>query len=121
MQAPLAVAPPIAAALAAGKPVVALETAVLTHGLPKEVAWATYRDMMDAVRAAGAVAAPVAMVGGLLRLGLHDSRHVLVALALDQLRELGRDHQESREHGAGGAIRVHRGPSEDLAGKQATT
>jgi len=60
----------VAAALQAGLPVVALESAVLTHGLPRPENLETYLAVEAAVRVAGAVPAAVALVGGALRVGL---------------------------------------------------
>jgi len=60
----------VAHALAHNVPVVALETAVLTHGLPAEVAWPVYRAMLTAVREGGAVPAAVGVVDGVLWVGL---------------------------------------------------
>lgn len=57
-------------ALKTGAPVVALETAVLTHGMPKKIALAAYREMMASVTAGGALPAPVGLVGGALVVGL---------------------------------------------------
>ena len=62
--------PPVTAALGAGLPVVALETAVLTHGLPRPRNLEAYAAMEAAVREEGAVPAAVALVGGVLRVGL---------------------------------------------------
>ena len=66
----LQIEPRVAEALNAGEPVVALETAVLTHGLPPAVAWPTYVAMMGAVRDGGAVPAPVGMRRGVLSVGM---------------------------------------------------
>lgn len=66
----LAIAPEVADALRAGRPVVALESTLISHGLPYpqnlEVAAASEL----AVRAAGAVPATVALNGGRLLVGL---------------------------------------------------
>lgn len=63
------------------EPVVALETAVLTHGLPKEASLSSYFEMMRAVENAGALPAPVGVVGGRLKVGL--TREELKALDAD--------------------------------------
>lgn len=57
-------------ALGAGAPVVALETAVLTHGLPRPLNLEVYAEMVRAVEAQGAVAAPVGVAAGTVRVGL---------------------------------------------------
>jgi pseudouridine-5'-phosphate glycosidase len=78
----------VARAMTAGAPVVALETAVLTHGLPDEVAWPAYEAMLDAVRAGGAVPAAVGMRNGVLWVGMAETE--LTRLARDPAaRKLG--------------------------------
>jgi pseudouridine-5'-phosphate glycosidase len=67
---PVTLSPAVAAALRSDLPVVALETAVLTHGLPRPRNLETYLAVEAAVRAEGAEPAAVALVGGTLRVGL---------------------------------------------------
>ncbi len=64
------VAPDVARAVAEGRPVVCLETAVLTHGLPRPDNREVCAGMVEAVRAAGAVPAPVAVVAGTVTVGV---------------------------------------------------
>ncbi|MFO0581004.1 MAG: pseudouridine-5'-phosphate glycosidase [Anaeromyxobacter sp.] len=59
----------VAAALAAGRPVVALETSVVAQGLPPPHGAAAAARCEAAVRAAGAVPATVAVLGGRLVVG----------------------------------------------------
>jgi len=66
---PLEVREEVAAALAAGRPVVALETSVVAQGLPPPHGVAAAARCEAAVRAAGAVPATVAVLGGRLVLG----------------------------------------------------
>jgi len=66
------VSPPVQAALARGEPVVALESTVLTHGLPRPDNLALGRRLEAVVREAGAVPATVAVIGGELRVGIDD-------------------------------------------------
>jgi pseudouridine-5'-phosphate glycosidase len=66
----LIVAPEVAAALAAGEPVVALESTLLAHGLPRPENLAVAGKIEDAVRGAGAVPATVAVLDGSVRVGL---------------------------------------------------
>ncbi len=67
-------APAVAEALAAGRPVVALESTVISHGLPYPENWAIALEMEDAVRAAGAWPATIAILGGQITVGLTDSQ-----------------------------------------------
>jgi len=60
----------VAAALAEGRAVVALESTLIAHGLPRPVNLATAHAAEDAVRAAGAVPATVAVLAGRPTVGL---------------------------------------------------
>ncbi len=54
----------VAAALAAHRPVVALESTIISHGMPFPANLATAREVEAVVRAAGAVPATVAVMDG---------------------------------------------------------
>jgi pseudouridylate synthase len=58
------------AALRSGDPVVALESTVLTHGVPPAERLAAAAEMQAAVRAGGALPAVIALLGGEPRIGL---------------------------------------------------
>ena len=58
------IAPEVAEAVAGGRPVVALESTLISHGLPRPRNLAVAREMEAEVRAAGAVPATIAVVGG---------------------------------------------------------
>jgi pseudouridylate synthase len=73
------VEPAVAGALAAGRPVVALETAIVTHGLPRPRNLEVARQAEAAVREGGALPATIAMVEGRAHVGLDDE--TLSALA----------------------------------------
>jgi pseudouridine-5'-phosphate glycosidase len=62
--------PEVAAALTDHRPVVALESTIISHGLPRPDNLAVARQIEEVVRAAGAVPATIAMVGGQARIGL---------------------------------------------------
>jgi pseudouridine-5'-phosphate glycosidase len=66
----VAIHPEVSAALRAGRPVVALESTVIVHGLPKPMGLEVARAVEDRVRAAGAVPATVAVLDGRIRVGL---------------------------------------------------
>lgn len=70
---PLAIAPEVAAALAAGGPVVALESTIVTHGLPWPDNAAIAREIEATVRDGGAVPATIAVLDGRIRIGLDDA------------------------------------------------
>ena len=63
----------VAAALAAGRPVVALESTIISHGMPHPQNLATARAVEQVVRDHGAVPATIALVAGRLRAGLDDA------------------------------------------------
>lgn len=68
----LLVAPDVAAALADGRPVVALESTLISHGLPYPQNLEVARASEAAVRASGAVPATVAIHDGRLLVGLDE-------------------------------------------------
>ena len=71
----LSISKPVADALAASAPVVALESTVVAHGLPYPHNLETAREMMDAVRRGGAVPALIAVLDGHIRVGV-DAREL---------------------------------------------
>src|SRR2546430_4793629 len=66
----LAIAPTVRDAIGSGAAVVALESAVITHGLPKSAAIDAVRQQWDACEKASATPAVVAVFDGQLRVGL---------------------------------------------------
>lgn len=66
----LQIAPEVRDALAAGGAVVALESTIITHGMPYPENLRTAREVEAILRAAGAIPAAVAVIGGRLRVGL---------------------------------------------------
>jgi pseudouridylate synthase len=71
--------PEIAEALSSGTPVVALESTIISHGLPRPQNLRIAREIEDEVRAGGAVPATVAVVDGVARIGLDDDALTRVA------------------------------------------
>lgn len=68
----LSLSPEVAAALEEGRAVVALESTVISHGLPYPDNLALARRLEARVREGGAVPATVALAGGQVRVGLDD-------------------------------------------------
>nr|MBI2904964.1 pseudouridine-5'-phosphate glycosidase [Chloroflexota bacterium] len=64
--------PEVSLALAAGRPVVALESTVIAHGLPRPRNLELARRMEAIVRDCGATPATVAILGGQVKVGLTD-------------------------------------------------
>ena len=67
---PLVLAPEVAAAIERRLPVVALESTIISHGLPAGRNLEIAHEIEGAVRAAGAVPATVALIDGAIRVGL---------------------------------------------------
>ena len=66
----LDIAPEVAAALAEGKPVVALESTIISHGMPYPKNVETALEVEKIIRDNGAVPATIAIIGGRLKAGL---------------------------------------------------
>ena len=62
--------PEVAAALVAGRPVVALESTLITHGLPRPDNFRIARELENSIREDGALPATVAILGGEACIGL---------------------------------------------------
>jgi pseudouridine-5'-phosphate glycosidase len=71
--------PEVADALAARRGVVALESTIISHGLPRPDNLRVAREIEAAVRAGGAVPATIAVVDGVVRVGLDDDALARVA------------------------------------------
>jgi pseudouridylate synthase len=83
----LQIAPEVSAALSSGGPVVALESTLIAHGLPRGRNLSVARELEAVVRAAGAVPATIAVVDGVARVGLDDA--ALEAVALGDFAKAG--------------------------------
>lgn len=70
----LALSPEVAEALAAGKPVVALESTIISHGMPYPKNVETAREVEQIVRGGGAVPATIAVLDGVPRIGLDEAQ-----------------------------------------------
>jgi pseudouridine-5'-phosphate glycosidase len=96
----------VAAALAAGAPVVALESTIISHGMPypQNVAMAT--EVEGIVRAHGAVPATIAVLGGVPRIGLNGADLELLASDPNVAKVSVRDLPTVIARGAHGATTV---------------
>ena len=84
-------APPVAEALRAGRPVVALESTLIAHGLPWPLNLETARAAESAVAAEGAVPATVAVWQGRPTVGLSASELEALARSADIVKASRRD------------------------------
>jgi pseudouridine-5'-phosphate glycosidase len=70
----LNIAPDVDAALRDGRPVVALESTVIAHGLPRPQNLQTANRLQEVVRETGATPATIAIIDGKLTVGLNDDQ-----------------------------------------------
>lgn len=87
----LRVSDEVRTAVAAGRPVVALESTLIAHGLPWPVNLETARESEAAVRGVGAVPATIAVLDGVPTVGLSDSQLELLAQAANVRKASRRD------------------------------
>jgi pseudouridine-5'-phosphate glycosidase len=85
----LALSAPVAAARAAGRPLVALESTIIAHGMPYPENVRTAREVEASIRSLGAEPATIALMGGRIRIGLSDEE-------LELLGRSGQAHKVSR-------------------------
>ena len=102
----LSVLPEVADALATGRPVVALESTIISHGLPRPDNLTIARQIEDAVRRGGAVPATIAVVDGRPAVGLDDATLRHVATADDVVKVSTRDLAALVARGGTGATTV---------------
>jgi pseudouridylate synthase len=100
------VAPRVAEALSLGRPVVALESTLISHGLPRPRNLEVARRVEAAVREGGALPATVAVLGGEARLGLDDAGLATIASAEDVVKCGVRDLAALAARGGHGATTV---------------
>lgn len=86
---PLEILPELREALRDGRPVVALESTIITHGMPHPDNIETARRVEDAVREAGALPATIAIMDGHIHVGLDAERLERLATTRDA-RKLSR-------------------------------
>lgn len=96
----------VADALRVGRPVVALESTIVSHGLPRPDNLRVAREIEQTVRDAGAVPATVGMIAGQLVVGLDDAELTRLA-TIDEVAKLSvRDLAVAAATGADGATTV---------------
>ncbi len=77
---------PVAEALAKGRPVVALESTIITHGMPWPRNNEMAGDVEALIREEGAVPATIAVIDGRLKIGLSDQEREKLAQAKDPMK-----------------------------------
>ena len=102
----LDIAPDVRDALAANKPVVALESTVIAHGMAYPQNLDTALGVENIIREGGAVPATIAVIGGRLKAGLSDAEIEHVAKANDMMKASARDLPYLAASGGDGATTV---------------
>ena len=87
----LTLSPEVAAALAAHKPIVALESTIISHGLPRPSNLQVAREVEEIVRSHGATPATIAILDGKVLVGLTDEQLVAIANRDDIVKASTRD------------------------------
>ncbi len=90
-QANYVTSPEVAQALASGKPIVALESTIISHGLPRPSNLTVAREVEEIVRSRGAVPATIAVLDGVVHIGLTDDQLVDIANRDDIAKASSRD------------------------------
>ena len=86
MTLPLHYSPEVSAAVASGAAIVALESTIITHGMPWPQNVETARAVEAAVRVGGAVPATIAVMGGRVHIGLTDQDLEALGQARDVMK-----------------------------------
>jgi len=103
---PLQMSEEVSDAIASGVGVVALESTIISHGLPRSTSAKTAREIEAAVRAEGAVPATIAVVDGAIRIGLPEDALTHVAEGEDVVKASVRDLPVVMARGLTGATTV---------------
>ncbi|WP_312511495.1 pseudouridine-5'-phosphate glycosidase [Massilia sp.] len=91
MQSFLLFSPEVAAARTAGKPIVALESTIISHGMPYPQNVQTAREVEQVIRDAGAVPATIAIIKGKICVGLSEEQLETLGSSPDAIKVSRRD------------------------------
>jgi len=83
--------PEVTEALKSGKPIVALESTIISHGLPRPSNLTVAREVEEIVRSRGAIPATIAVLDGIVHIGLTDNQLVDIANRDDIAKASSRD------------------------------
>ena len=106
MTAPLTFSAEVAKARASGVPIVALESTIITHGMPWPQNRDTAREVEQEIRDAGAVPATIAIMAGRIHIGLETDELETLAQAQDVMKLSRADLAAALATGATGATTV---------------
>lgn len=96
----------IASAQRTGQPVVALESTVITHGLPRPQNLALAQDMESAIRAEGATPATIAVLDGKILIGMNQDQLERLSNADETIKVSLRDFATAINQGKPGGTTV---------------
>ncbi len=91
MKSALVFSPEVAAAIASNSPIVALESTIISHGLPRPSNLNVAREVEAIVREHGATPATIAILDGVVHIGLTDDQLVAIANRDDISKASSRD------------------------------
>jgi pseudouridylate synthase len=91
MKSALVFSPEVATALASNSPIVALESTIISHGLPRPSNLNVAREVETIVREHGATPATIAILDGVVHIGLTDDQLVAIANRDDISKASSRD------------------------------
>ncbi len=100
------ISPVVEEALKNGKPVVALESTIISHGMPYPKNIESSKKCEEIIRSEGAVPATVAIIGGRIKVGLSDEDLNLLATENNIRKVSRRDFATCISDGANGATTV---------------
>jgi len=81
----------VSAAIAAGTPIVALESTIISHGLPRPSNLAVARECESIIRQRGAIPATIALLDGVVHIGLEANELDAIANRDDISKASSRD------------------------------
>ena len=91
MKSALVFSPEVTAALASNSPIVALESTIISHGLPRPSNLNVAREVEAIVREHGATPATIAILDGIVHIGLTDEQLIAIANRDDISKASSRD------------------------------
>ncbi len=81
----------VSIALNNGKPIVALESTIISHGMPRPINLEVAREVESIVRQRGAIPATIAIIDGTVHIGLNDEELSSIANRVDIAKASSRD------------------------------
>ncbi len=102
----LEIKPEVQEALDAGKPVVALESTIISHGMPYPKNLETAKECEAIIRSHGVMPATTAIIGGKIKVGLTEEELEFMATSKEVIKASRRDYAHILANGLHGATTV---------------